>query len=239
MLDHPPHRNYYEERLGPGITKRMADWIKTYDPDAVLYLNDYDILTARLDREYVKHIQNFLDQGVPFEGIGVQGHLHAETFNPDSLQLALDMLAHFDLPIRITEFNMPGQRSEYVRRRSQQPPEMTPEEEKQNAQNLVDYYRICFAHPAVNGILMWGFWEVGHWVPETAMWKKDWKPTPQALAYRDLVFKQWWTEVSDTANREGVFETRAFYGDYIITSNGQTKKVALSKKAKQLEVIFD
>ena len=39
--------------------------------------------------------------------------------------------------------------------------------------------------------MMWGFWEGDHWQPHTAMWTKDWSPTPQALAYRDLVYNRW------------------------------------------------
>ena len=40
------HGNYYEDRLGPEITKQMAQWAHNGDPDAKLYLNDYDILTG-------------------------------------------------------------------------------------------------------------------------------------------------------------------------------------------------
>lgn len=71
------HANYYEDRLGAGITKDMADWFKQADPDARLYLNDYDILTGNRLDDYIKQIRGFLDQGVPVAGIGVQGHLSA------------------------------------------------------------------------------------------------------------------------------------------------------------------
>ena len=78
----------------------------------MLYLNDYDILTGvRLD-DYCKQIRTLLGQGVPIGGIGVQGHLHGETFDPKALSNALEKLSEFNLPIRVTEFNMPGQRSQ-------------------------------------------------------------------------------------------------------------------------------
>ena len=88
------HANYYEERLGPDITRDMASWVREADPQAVLYLNDYDILTGRRLDDYVRHIRRFLDQGVPIGGIGVQGHLHGDTFDPAALQHALDELAN-------------------------------------------------------------------------------------------------------------------------------------------------
>src|SRR5690606_35426706 len=40
------HGNYYEERLGPSITKNMALWAQNGDPEVQLYLNDYDVLTG-------------------------------------------------------------------------------------------------------------------------------------------------------------------------------------------------
>ena len=58
----------------------MAEWAHIGDPDAKLWLNDYDILTGNRLADYMDHIRNLLAQGVPVAGIGVQGHLHGETF---------------------------------------------------------------------------------------------------------------------------------------------------------------
>lgn len=230
------HKNYYEDRLGPDITKKMADWVKAWDPDARLFLNDYDILTARLVRQYVKHIRNFLDQGVPIDGIGVQGHLHAETFNPDSLQFALDMLSQFNLPVRITEFNMPGQRSKFLRDRALEP---TEKEAKQFAEDLKDYYRICFAHPAVDGILMWGFWAGANWIPASSLYRKDWTPTPLAEAYKSLVFDEWWTDSTGRSDENGICVIRAFFGTHKIVVNGVEKTINLPKEYGTAYIGFD
>jgi GH35 family endo-1,4-beta-xylanase len=223
------HGNYYEDRLGPDITGKMAEWVRATDPDAKLYLNDYDILTAKLVRQYADHIQGLLDQGVQIDGIGVQGHLHSVTFNPDSLKFSLDVLSQFNLPIRITEFNMPGQRSEYVRWNAQTPPKLTPEQEQQKARNLTDYYRICFAHPSVEGILMWGFWEGANWIPASSLYKKDWTPTPAAEVYQSLIYDEWWTDTSSKAGDDGMCEIPAFYGTHKVIVNGVEKIVELSK----------
>ena len=52
----------------------------------MLYLNDYDILTGnQLDR-FVAHVKKFLKQGVAIDGLGVQGHLHGESFKREALQ---------------------------------------------------------------------------------------------------------------------------------------------------------
>ncbi|MGE5419756.1 MAG: endo-1,4-beta-xylanase [Chloroflexota bacterium] len=229
------HGNYYEDRLGPEITRLMAEWAHNGDPGAKLFLNDYDVLTGNMLDRYMAHIRKLLAQGVPVAGIGAQGHLHAETFDRTELRRALDSLYTFGLPVRITEFNIPGQRSKYYREKITV---MTAEEEAVKAKELTDYYRICFAHPAVKGILMWGFWEGANWIPVSSLYKRDWTPTPAAEAYRDLIFKEWWTNGSGTAGKKGIYSTDAFYGRYKVTVNGVSREVTLESKNPSLTVDF-
>ena len=178
------------------------------------------------------HIRTLLKQGVAIAGIGVQAHSHLETFDRQVLRDALDSLAIFNLPIRVTEFNLPGMRSKY---KSLQ---MTAEQEASKAKEIVDYYKICFAHPAVEGILMWGFWEGANWVPSSSLYKRDWTPTPAAEAYRNLVFSEWWTKESGVTGRNGVYSTPAFYGKYRVTVNGVSKEIDLAKDKGKVTVDF-
>ena len=131
------HADYYEQRFGIDFIRQMALWVKEGDPNAKLFVNDYDITTGNRLDDYVKHIRKLLDAGVPISGIGVQGHLHGDSFDPAALQKSLDELAQFNLPIRITEFNFPGQRSKYYTgdRRAVMPPE----EEQAKAEALEQF----------------------------------------------------------------------------------------------------
>jgi GH35 family endo-1,4-beta-xylanase len=231
------HGNYFEDRLGPEITKQMAEWALKGDPDAKLYVNDYDVLITGSPLgiglpEYMAHIRKILKQGIPIAGIGAQGHSHLETFDRQVLSNALDSLAKFNLPIRVTEFNLPGMRSKL--RQSQ----LTPEQERSKAKEIEDYYRICFAHPAVEGILMWGFWEGANWIPSSSLYKRDWSPTPALQAYRNLVLKEWWTKESGTARKKGLFAVPAFYGKYRVTVNGVSKEIDLTKQEGRVVVNF-
>ncbi len=223
--------DFFRRRLGYGIINEMAYAAKTGNPDVKLYVNDYGVLVERGFNadSYIMQIENLLANGVPIDGIGCQAHFVTSDKNDSTgmavttsgrVQKTLDKLAKFNLPIKITECLVSA------------------DTEEGKAEELQRFFRICFAHPSVEAIVMWGFWEVGHWVPESAMWKKDWTPTKQALAYRDLVFNKWWTEVSGKADNKGIYKTRAFYGEYSITSGGETKKVTLSKKDKSIEVSF-
>lgn len=207
----------------------MAEWAHNGDPDAKLWLNDYDILTGNRLADYMAQIRKLLKQGVPIAGIGVQGHLHAETFDRSQLKKALDSLAVFKLPIRVTEFNMPGQRSKYYNEKIQV---MTPQEEELKAKELVDYYKICFAHPAVEGILMWGFWAGANWIPVSSLYNRDWSPTPAAEAYYNLIYKEWWTKVTGTTGNNGEFSTPAFFGKYKVTVDGVSKEIYLFREKR-------
>lgn len=229
------HGNYYEDRLGLEITKKMAEWSRKGDPQVRLFLNEYDILTGVKLKEYLAQIRFLLKQGVPIAGIGVQGHLHGETFDRVQLKNALDSLALFHLPIRVTEFNIPGQRSKYYKDRNLK---LTTEEEELKAKELTDYYKICFAHPAVTGIIMWGFWEGANWIPTSSLYKRDWTPTPAATAYQNLIFKEWWTNEKGKANRNGEFSVPAFFGKYKVTVDGKTQEINLTKTSGKLVVKF-
>lgn len=230
------HGNYYEERFGNEITKNMAEWIIEFDPKAKLYLNDYDMLTGKKLGPYMHQIRQLLKQGVPIAGIGVQGHSHSEVFDREQLRSALDSLATFNLPIKITEFNMPGQNSVYYKDRTL---ELSDQAEKEKTKELVDFFRICFANPAVEGILFWGFWQGANWIPTSSLYKLDWSPTPAAKAYQDLVFNEWWTKESAIVGNDGALKLKVFYGKLKVTVNGKAKEVQFSKNMKNDPLIFN
>jgi GH35 family endo-1,4-beta-xylanase len=228
------HANYYEQRLGEGITKEMALWVKEVDPNAKLFLNDYDITTGRRLADYVAHIRKLVDQGAPIAGIGVQGHLHGDTFDAEALQKSLDEVGQFNLPVRITEFNFPGQRSKFYT--GDRAAKMTIEEERAKAENLRQFYRIAFAHPAVTGIMMWGFWEGANWIPQSSLYTRDWTPTPALDTYRRLTKDEWWTRWSGTTDASGTATVKAFYGKLRVTVDGKAKVVDLTREAGTVRV---
>jgi endo-1,4-beta-xylanase len=219
------HGDFYRRRLGYEIINEMARLARESNPEVVLYVNDYGVLDIGYNTNaFILQIENLLASGAPISGIGCQGHLSSAIpiITPtERIQKTLDRLSAFNLPIKITECLFVF------------------DDEQLQAQELRRLFPIYFAHPKVEAIIMWGFWEGAHWQPQAAMWKKDWIPAPQALAYRDLVFNKWWTRISGKTDSNGIFKTDAFYGDYIITSNGSSRKVTLRKKDKVLQVNFE
>ena len=205
------HGNYYRRRLGDGITADMFRWARQGDPGAALYVNDYGILSGRHAAKYEKQIAALLKRKVPLGGIGCQSHF-GRSIDIAMVKKTLDRLAKFKLPVKITEFDI------------------NTDDERAKARYLREFYHTCFAHPAVEGIYMWGFWGGAHWRPKAALWNKDFTPTPAAKAYRDLVFNQWWTRWEGRADENGLCKVRVFFGKHRVQAGGRIREVTLRPK---------
>ncbi|BAM03104.1 endo-1,4-beta-xylanase [Phycisphaera mikurensis] len=211
-----PHTNHdLQDLLGPGA---LADWFRlarAADPDAVLYLNDYGQLTAG-EREtphqqaHLDHIAHLLEVGAPLGGIGLQGHFSAELTAPTTLWRILDRFAGFGLPIKVTEFDL-----------NFDDPEL-------QAAYLRDFFTAMFSHEAVDGVLMWGFWEKAHWRPQAALYNADFSPRPLGTAYEELILGDWWTDEAATTGADGTATVRGFLGGHRVTAThgGVTRTAA-------------
>ena len=82
-----------------------------------------------------------------------------------------------------------------------------------------DFVTLIFSSPKFNDFLMWGFWENAHWRPTAAMYRADWSSKPNALAWNDLWFREWWTTESGAADNNGTYHARGFKGDYNVSVN--------------------
>lgn len=210
--------NYYKDRLGDQITADMARCAKQGDPNAVLYANQWGILTGNGTARYVKQIRGLLDRKIPIGGIGCQGHFDDKPMDIPKIRRNLDALAQFKLPIKITEFDI------------------NTSDEQLKARELEAFYRLCLSHPAVKGVYMWGFWEGRHWRSKAALWKKDWTPTPAAKVYRRLVYNEWWTRFEGKADASGRCELRGFYGTHLVESGGKQKRIEFKSQDQSATV---
>jgi endo-1,4-beta-xylanase len=209
----------------------MVDWFRAAragDPGARLYINDFNILEgtdqAHQD-DYAATIQYLIDQGAPIDGIGLQSHFPARVTPMDELFKRLGRFAAFGKELEITEFDIDTS------------------DEATQADYTRDFMTAVFSYPQVKAFVMWGFWEGSHWRPRGAMMRRDWPPKPNAEAYRDLVFKKWWTNTAGKSGANGAFMVRGFLGDYdvVAASGGKTKtvRVNLPRSGATVECVLD
>jgi endo-1,4-beta-xylanase len=213
------------------LGKEVAvDWFKAArqtDPNPKLFINDYSILsggggtTAHRDY-YDTFIKMLLDKGAPLDGIGMQGHFGNSFTAPEDMLAILDRFAKHNKTIWITEFDV------------------VQEDEEMAGQFTRDFYTVLFSHPAVGGMVMWGFWDPDHWKSNSAMYRKDWSLKPAGKAYKDLVLGQWLTNVQGQTDENGTYAARGFQGDYEVTVRAAGKqkvvKMPLNPTGAQLDV---
>ena len=195
----------------------MVEWFKAAraaDPKVNLFINDFAILAAggrntAHQNHYYETIRFLLDKGAPLDGIGMQSHFGGDLTPPPRLLQVLDRFAALGKPIEATEFDV----------------NLT--DEARQAEYLRDFMTALFSHPSVCGIILWGFWEGRHWKPNAALFRRDWSLKPNGQAWRDLVFKDWWTDAKGTTDGNGELKLRGFLGDYSITASagGKTRTV--------------
>ena len=195
----------------------MAEWFATAhagDPAAKLFINDYAILsggggTTPHRDHYEKTIRQLIDKGAPLDGIGMQGHFGASLTSPEDLTRILDRFAKFNKTIWVTEYDI------------------NLDDEVLAGGYTRDFYTTLFSHPAVGGIVMWGFWDGSHWKNNAPLYRRDWSLKPAGEAYRDLLKKAWHTEQTLPTDAQGTILLRGFLGSYdvSVTAKGQSKTV--------------
>lgn len=219
-----PYANYDVQGRISGVTgvlassgvlgnAEMISWFNLahqLDPAARLYLNDYDILAAGgIDKPhqdyYYALAQYLLNAGAPLDGLGMQGHFGGPTPIP-TLQSIIARFSQLPLRLAVTEYDFnsldEGLQADFTR----------------------DLMTVIFSSSRFDDFLMWGFWENSHWLPLAAMYRADWSSRPMALAYNDLLFREWQTNATGTTNANGNYTVRGFKGTYLVqvTYNGVT-----------------
>lgn len=208
----------------------MADWFhlaKAGDPKPTLFINDYPPLDGAASTNphlnaYFDDIGRLQELKAPLEGIGFQCHFGSSAIPPERILSGLDRFAKFGLPISITEFDMD-----------------TADEDLQ-ARFMRDFLTAAFSHSSVDSILMWGFWEGKHWMPNAALYRRDWTIKPNGQAWLDLVKGAWWTKIVGASNAQGTFKTRGFYGDYeavVTRADGGTQILPFQIRRDQSEPV--
>lgn len=210
------HCRWYRDRLGDEIVGDMFRWFKEANPEAVLTLNDFRILNNRyrsgLD-DYIAQVREFMNNGYAVGGINCQGHSWGGVTNLGFVKDALDKLQRTGLPLKISEYIIDDQGGN-----------------KEYAAVMLDkHFRVCFGHPAVEAIIFWGIWEGTHFSPSDALWRKDFSPTPPAVAYRKLVFDEWWTRWEGEADANGESRVPVFYGKHCVSVNGKETAVEFAR----------
>ncbi len=217
------------ERIGWDQFTRVFQIAREEDAKVLLAYNDYKLFHLENNGEWRKEqevIGKLKAAGVPLDILGEQAHMGLPLLPIPTVLSNLNELGQYGKPIEITEYDL-GVR-----------------DEAGQAAYMRDFLTACFSDPKVVSFVQWGFWEGAHWRANEGghLVNRDFSFKPAMNAYRDLVFKSWWTNASGSSNAAGSFGTRGFKGDYQlrVSKNGKSavKAIRLDEKTGVVTMVL-
>jgi len=158
-------KDFWVSNLGPSIIGQAFRWAHEADPHALLFYNDYNIAgedgtNAKSDAVFA-WLGQMLDQGVPIDGVGNQGHLDTQFgFSGTRMTQDLQRYASLGLKVAITEAD--------VRTFVDGPTTQVP---TSNLAVFAQPYefgqmiKAALAVPECISFTVWGFGDADSWVP--------------------------------------------------------------------------
>lgn len=142
------------DRLGESYIADALRTARAADPQARLYVNDYNVegVNAKSTGLY-NLVRRLQAAGVPIDGVGLQGHLIVGQV-PASIQQNIERFAALGLDVEITELDIRIP---------------VPADANELAQQATDYGRVVAACAAVTrcrGITTWGVSDGASWIPD-------------------------------------------------------------------------
>lgn len=195
------HGDYFERHTGdPDITAKMFQWIHSQEPGVKLFINEYNVITnSQCTTATRNQALQLLNMSIPVSFVGIQGHFHSSDINIDVVKYRLDKVAEAGLKIWITELTV------------------SENDANKKAVALENLMTLFFSHPAVEGIMLWGFWDGAiHNAPAKLFEGPNLTPNAAGQVYLDLVEKSWKTDYSQTISPHTHLSTTGFLGDYVL-----------------------
>lgn len=205
------HADWLRKTVGDSILWNCFKWAREADPDARLFINDYNVeYNWGQAVEYRDLIKRIVANGGPVTGVGIQAHFwDCCRPNVDELVKNLNIIAQAGLPMRLTEYDWGTNLTE-----------------KQQVDDFVKVLTIAFSHPSINGMISWGLSDDGAWRENTGFFTATHKPKLAADTLLYYTQKKWATNFDAALTGEIPLEFKAYYGDYEVeVAFGDTVKV--------------
>ena len=210
------------------------------NPKATLLINDY-----RTDPSYAEKVISQLvdDSGQPlYNVIGIQSHMHGGSWGAQKAWEVCERFAKFGKPLHFTETTVVSGEQGWELRQKRKDPSFrwlsTSEGENRQAEQVTEFYRVLFSHPAVEAITWWDFTDQNAWQRAPAgLVRNDMTPKPAYEELEKLIKGKWWTQTETKIKAAGTARFRGFFGQYEVAARIEGRKLTgtfqFDKTAKQ------
>ncbi|WAR09058.1 XYN2-like protein [Mya arenaria] len=208
------HGQVYEEMTGdPTYSQHIFRAVHARDPRAKLFLNEYNVVAnGATTEEYYQQGLQFKAANCGLYGLGLQSHFQAHEPPDTTLVLRrLEKLAATGLPLWITELTLSNA------------------DEQVRADWFENVLTLYFSHPAVEGVILWGFWDRSGTDSDGALVNGNYFHINEAgKRWLDLVKTQWSTNIKTTLTKPfSQIDLRGFHGDYDVIVKYRGKPIKL------------
>jgi GH35 family endo-1,4-beta-xylanase len=179
--------------------------------EATLVINDY-----RTDAAFAENVLSQLvgENGQPlYDVIGIQSHMHGGCWPVERTWQVCDTFAKFGRALHFTETTIVSGPRTAAGWNS------TPEGEKRQGQEVAEFYRVLFSHPAVAAVTWWDFTDQDAWQRAPAgLVRADMTPKPAYKELQRLIKGAWWTQTEAEVAETGQTRFRGFFGRYNVSA---------------------
>ena len=165
--------------IGPDYIKMAFEFAHEADPTAKLYYNDYNLDVKSKADVVAAMVGDLRSQGVPIDGIGMQGHYNTDT-SAKSVQYSLDLFKKLGVEASITELDVSVANAA-----------ATGLTQKQEIQQAVVYAQLFDLFKQYKGFIrrvtFWGYVDNKSWRSEyfPCLFNADFSPKQAAYAVLD------------------------------------------------------
>lgn len=152
------------QKLGPSYIEQAFIAADAADPNADLYYNDYNIEAGQQKFDYVlTMVDDFLERGIPIDGIGFQMHINIEWPSETQIKNAFQQIVNRGLKVKITELDIPV--NTYANPdKYQSLTDEAAERQKNKYREVVAAYIDVVPPELRGGITVWGVFDSDSWL---------------------------------------------------------------------------
>ena len=208
--------------IGWDVVEKYLRRVKELEPDVKCYINDFGLLQndAAKQEKFANLIKDLQSKNAPIDGIGMQLYPRGK-INIENIVERLQYWATLGLELKLTEYA-------YIQA------EVQPSDEIKTRDSF-DVLTACFSVKACKGFIWWG--------PFGGAVFTDTGLSDVGAGFAYLLYDKWWTNAEGKTGVDGVYKTRAFYGDYKITVEygNESKEITMGFRedaGKDVKIIF-